>query len=161
GAMRGDRARFDARGSGRLRRRGAHRDAGGGARAGAPGDRRARPAGRHPGAAPRARAARRALARPRARPRARPHGAPAARPRPDRSVARERRPDAARKAPGEGLVLRGARMKTAVDVVVVSSGAGGGVVAGELAQRGREVPLVEAGPHLTAADFTRWEAKAT
>ena len=46
------------------------------------------------------------------------------------------------------------------DVVVVGSGAGGGVVAGELAQRGRDVVLLETGPHLTAADFTRWEAKA-
>ena len=52
-------------------------------------------------------------------------------------------------------------MKAAFDVVVVGSGAGGGVVAGELAQRGRDVLLLEAGPHLTAADFTRWEAKAT
>jgi choline dehydrogenase-like flavoprotein len=47
------------------------------------------------------------------------------------------------------------------DVVVVGSGAGGGVVAGELSQRGRDVLLLETGPHLTAADFTRWEAKAT
>ncbi len=46
------------------------------------------------------------------------------------------------------------------DVVVVGSGAGGGVVAGELADRGRSVLLLEAGPHRTAADFTRWEAKA-
>jgi choline dehydrogenase-like flavoprotein len=52
-------------------------------------------------------------------------------------------------------------VKTDFDVVVVGSGAGGGVVAGELAQRGRDVLLLEAGPHLTAADFTRWEAKAT
>ena len=52
-------------------------------------------------------------------------------------------------------------MKEAFDVVVVGSGAGGGVVAGELAQRGRDVLLLEVGPHLTAADFTRWEAKAT
>lgn len=52
-------------------------------------------------------------------------------------------------------------MKSAFEVVVVGSGAGGGVVAGELAQRGRDVLLLEAGPHLTAADFTRWEAKAT
>jgi choline dehydrogenase-like flavoprotein len=35
------------------------------------------------------------------------------------------------------------------------------VVAGELAERGRDVLLLEAGPHLSAADFTRWEAKAT
>jgi choline dehydrogenase-like flavoprotein len=47
------------------------------------------------------------------------------------------------------------------DVVVVGSGAGGGVVAGELAQRGRSVVLLEAGPHRTAADFTRWEAHAS
>ena len=44
---------------------------------------------------------------------------------------------------------------------MVGSGAGGGVVAGELAQRGRDVLLLEIGPHRTAADFTRWEAKAT
>ncbi|HUK45230.1 MAG TPA: GMC family oxidoreductase [Gaiellaceae bacterium] len=47
------------------------------------------------------------------------------------------------------------------DVVVVGSGGGGGVVAGELAWRGRDVLLLETGRHLTAADFTRWEAKAT
>jgi choline dehydrogenase-like flavoprotein len=47
------------------------------------------------------------------------------------------------------------------DVVVVGSGAGGGVVAGELAMRGRTVLLLEAGPHQTAAEFTRFEAKAT
>jgi choline dehydrogenase-like flavoprotein len=46
------------------------------------------------------------------------------------------------------------------DVVVVGSGAGGGVVAGELSERGRSVLLLETGPHRTAADFTRWEAKA-
>jgi choline dehydrogenase-like flavoprotein len=46
------------------------------------------------------------------------------------------------------------------DVVVVGSGAGGGVIAGELAERGRNVLLLETGPHKTAADFTRWEAKA-
>jgi choline dehydrogenase-like flavoprotein len=52
-------------------------------------------------------------------------------------------------------------VKSSFDVVVVGSGAGGGVVAGELAQRGRDVLLLETGPHRTAADFTRWEAKAT
>jgi choline dehydrogenase-like flavoprotein len=46
------------------------------------------------------------------------------------------------------------------DAVVIGSGAGGGVVAGELADRGRRVLLLEAGPHRTAADFTRWEARA-
>ena len=34
------------------------------------------------------------------------------------------------------------------------------MVAGELAERGRSVLLLETGPHRTAADFTRWEAKA-
>ena len=52
-------------------------------------------------------------------------------------------------------------MKTAFDVIVVGSGAGGGVAAGELAQCGRDVLLLEVGPHRTADDFTRWEAKAT
>jgi choline dehydrogenase-like flavoprotein len=51
-------------------------------------------------------------------------------------------------------------MNERFDVVVVGSGAGGGVVAGELAERGRNVLLLEVGPHKTAADFTRWEAKA-
>ena len=52
-------------------------------------------------------------------------------------------------------------MSERFDVVVVGSGAGGGVIAGELAERGRSVLLLETGPHRTAADFTRWEAKAT
>ena len=66
----------------------------------------------------------------------------------------------ARDATREGLVLPGDRMNERFDVVVVGSGAGGGVVAGELAERGRRVLLLETGPHKTAADFTRWEAKA-
>jgi choline dehydrogenase-like flavoprotein len=51
-------------------------------------------------------------------------------------------------------------MNARFDVVVVGSGAGGGVIAGELAERGRNVLLLETGPHKTAADFTRWESKA-
>jgi choline dehydrogenase-like flavoprotein len=46
------------------------------------------------------------------------------------------------------------------EVIVVGSGAGGGVLAGELAERGRSVLLLEAGGHYTAADFTRWESRA-
>jgi choline dehydrogenase-like flavoprotein len=46
------------------------------------------------------------------------------------------------------------------DVVVVGSGAGGGLIAGELAERGRAVLLLELGPHRTAAEFSRWEAHA-
>ena len=52
-------------------------------------------------------------------------------------------------------------MRDEFDVVVVGSGAGGGVVAGELAQCERDVLLLETGPHRTAVDFARWEAKAT
>ena len=37
-------------------------------------------------------------------------------------------------------------MSERYDAIVVGSGAGGGVVAGELAQRGRSVLLIEAGP---------------
>jgi choline dehydrogenase-like flavoprotein len=51
-------------------------------------------------------------------------------------------------------------MSRRYDVVVVGSGAGGGVVAGELADHGRDVLLLETGPHKTAADYMRWEARA-
>ncbi|MGH2916146.1 MAG: GMC family oxidoreductase N-terminal domain-containing protein [Solirubrobacteraceae bacterium] len=47
------------------------------------------------------------------------------------------------------------------DAIVVGSGAGGGVIAGELADAGRGVLLLESGPHRTAVDYTRWEAHAT
>ncbi len=47
------------------------------------------------------------------------------------------------------------------DVVVVGSGAGGGVIAGELADAGADVLLLESGPYRTAADFMRWEARAS
>ena len=40
------------------------------------------------------------------------------------------------------------------DVVVIGSGAGGAVVARELAARGRDVVLVEEGSFLTGKDFT-------
>jgi choline dehydrogenase-like flavoprotein len=51
-------------------------------------------------------------------------------------------------------------MSESFEIVVVGSGAGGGVIAGELAERGRRVLLLEAGPHKTAADYMRWEARA-
>jgi choline dehydrogenase-like flavoprotein len=51
-------------------------------------------------------------------------------------------------------------MSERFDVVVVGSGAGGGVIASELAERGQAVLLLEAGGHHTAAEFTRWEAHA-
>ena len=46
------------------------------------------------------------------------------------------------------------------DVIVAGSGAGGGIIASELAAAGRDVLLLEAGPRQTARDFTRWEAHA-
>src|SRR5206468_11593532 len=90
----------------------------------------------------------------------------------DRETAREglvvprdrmsgRRLDGARQRAEESALPTPERGREMFDVVVVGSGAGGGVVAGELAERGRSVALLELGPHKTAADFTRWEAKAT
>jgi choline dehydrogenase-like flavoprotein len=43
-------------------------------------------------------------------------------------------------------------------VLVIGSGAGGGVVAGELAQAGHDVLVLEAGPYLHGPDFTQREA---
>ena len=51
-------------------------------------------------------------------------------------------------------------MSERFDVIVVGSGAGGGVIASELALGGRKVLLLEAGRHLTSADFKRFEVKA-
>ncbi|HWC73024.1 MAG TPA: GMC family oxidoreductase [Gemmatimonadales bacterium] len=46
------------------------------------------------------------------------------------------------------------------DVVVVGSGAGGGVVAGELALRGKDVIVLEKGGYRNEADFTHEEGEA-
>ncbi|MGI4739215.1 MAG: FAD-dependent oxidoreductase [Janthinobacterium lividum] len=43
------------------------------------------------------------------------------------------------------------------DTLVIGSGAGGGVMAGELAQAGHDVLVLEGGPYLHGADFTQRE----
>jgi len=43
------------------------------------------------------------------------------------------------------------------DVLIIGSGAGGGVMASELAQAGHDVLVLEAGPYLHGADFTQRE----
>lgn len=48
-------------------------------------------------------------------------------------------------------------LSLSADVCVVGSGAGGAVVAKELAERGRTVVVVEEGPYVTSRDFTQRE----
>jgi choline dehydrogenase-like flavoprotein len=55
-------------------------------------------------------------------------------------------------APATGQTLR-------AQVVVIGSGAGGAPVAAALAEAGRDVVLLEAGPHLRARDFTGVEGE--
>jgi long-chain-alcohol oxidase len=45
------------------------------------------------------------------------------------------------------------------DVVIVGSGAGGGVMAGELAARGKDVVVLEKGGYYNEADFTQYEGE--
>ena len=70
-------------------------------------------------------------------------------------------------APGQGLVVpRRATfpMSRAVsdraEVIVVGSGAGGGLIAAELGRRGMDVLLIEAGARRGAESYTRFELRA-
>ena len=58
------------------------------------------------------------------------------------------------------LVPSGDRLELDADVVVVGSGAGGGVIAGTLAKQGLKVVVVEAGKYLNEADFNMLEIPA-
>ena len=53
----------------------------------------------------------------------------------------------------------GSDMTLDADVVIVGSGAGGGVMAGELAAAGRDVLVLEKGPCVNEADFTHREVE--
>ncbi|MBZ0254349.1 MAG: FAD-binding protein, partial [Candidatus Methylomirabilis sp.] len=60
---------------------------------------------------------------------------------------------------GRARVIRafddvGASLREAADVVIVGSGAGGAVLAKELAERGRSVIVLEEGGHYTSKDFS-------
>ena len=57
--------------------------------------------------------------------------------------------------------MAGDAERLVADAVVVGSGAGGGPVAAVLAESGRRVVVVEAGPRLEAGDFTGDEAEMT
>jgi len=56
--------------------------------------------------------------------------------------------------PGDGIT---ADLTLSAEVCVIGSGAGGSVVAKELAEAGRDVILLEQGPHCTKDDFTQRE----
>ncbi|HEX2016430.1 MAG TPA: GMC family oxidoreductase [Solirubrobacteraceae bacterium] len=60
----------------------------------------------------------------------------------------------------EPLVPSGPEAELEADVCVVGSGAGGGVIAGTLAQQGRQVVVLEAAGYFNEADFAQLELKA-
>ena len=70
------------------------------------------------------------------------------------------RPPAERERPLRVRRPGGAEETVEADVCVVGSGAGGGVIAGELAAAGRSVVVLEAGDYLDDADFDALELNA-
>lgn len=63
-------------------------------------------------------------------------------------------------APSLSVLVPEADLTLSCDTVVVGSGAGGGVVAGELAEAGEEVIVLEKGPYVDYAGFEQREAEA-
>lgn len=57
------------------------------------------------------------------------------------------------------LEISGAEATLTADVCIVGSGAGGSVIAARLAQAGRDVLVLEAGPYRNEADFRQLEAE--
>jgi choline dehydrogenase-like flavoprotein len=55
------------------------------------------------------------------------------------------------------IVPEGDELKLEADVCIVGSGAGGGVIAGKLAQAGLKVCVVEAGGYFNESDFNQYE----
>src|SRR5687768_14936416 len=62
--------------------------------------------------------------------------------------------------PIEPLVPDGDELELEADVCVVGSGAGGGVIAGKLAEAGASVVVLEAGGYYNESDFTQLELDA-
>src|SRR5215210_4601032 len=62
--------------------------------------------------------------------------------------------------PLKPLVPEGEELRLEADVCIVGSGAGGGVIAGELASRGLKVVVLEAGGYFDETDFTQLELPA-
>jgi acyl-CoA reductase-like NAD-dependent aldehyde dehydrogenase/choline dehydrogenase-like flavoprotein len=71
-------------------------------------------------------------------------------------------PAVPRQVPDELRIRRPAAGDVTIeaDVCVIGSGAGGGVVAGELAARGKQVCVLEMGPYLSESDFAGLEIPA-
>ncbi|MEI7560191.1 MAG: GMC family oxidoreductase [Actinomycetes bacterium] len=62
--------------------------------------------------------------------------------------------------PIQPVIPEGDRLELEADVVIVGSGAGGGVIAGTLAKQGLKVVVVEAGNYLNESDFQMLEIPA-
>lgn len=81
-------------------------------------------------------------------------------PAPGNQPSHEDRQNRGRESHERSVRSNGARAGESAEVVVVGSGAGGGLVAAELARRGHDVLLLEAGGYHPAEDRVRFELAA-